>query len=181
MKNNKEMLKLQYPIGKFSFNNDLTRDSRKKHIEEIEVLPLRLKSAVKGLDDEQLDTPYRQGGWTVRQVIHHIPDSHLNAYVRIKLALTEDEPAIKPYDEKEWAKLKDYNLTPVEVSLDLLEAVHKRWVILLNSLEEYDFSKKFNHPETGLISLDYTVAHYAWHGNHHLAHITKLRERMDWK
>jgi hypothetical protein len=176
-----DLSKLQYPIGKFEFKGDLTSESRKTFIKEIELLPWKLRKAVSGLNDEQLDTPYRHDGWTVGQVAHHIPDSHINAYVRIKLALTENEPTIKTYEEKEWAKLKDYYQTPIEVSLNLLEALHKRWIILLNSLDDNDFRKKFKHPDWGLISIDYVVAQYAWHGNHHVAHITALRGRMGWK
>lgn len=175
------LTELQYPIGKFEFKEDLSPESRKSFIKELELLPGKLKKTVNGLNDEQLDTPYRYDGWTVRQVIHHIPDSHLNAYVRIKLALTENEPAIKTYEEKEWAKLKDYYQTPIEVSLALLDTLHKRWVILLNSLQENDFRRKFKHPDWGLVSIDYLVAQYAWHGNHHTAHIASLRERMGWR
>lgn len=181
MADGEKLIKLQYPIGKFYYREDAKEESRKAYIKEIEDLPAKLRHAVKGLNDKQLDTPYRPDGWTVKQVVHHIPDSHLNAYVRIKLALTEDEPIIKTYEEKEWAKLHDYSRTPIEVSLDLLEVLHKRWVILLNSLKDNDFCKKLNHPELGLISIDFTVANYAWHGNHHVAHITSLRERMGWK
>jgi len=176
-----DLKKLQYPIGKFSFKEDVTPESRKNFINEIESLPGKLRNAVKGLNDEQLDTPYRHDGWTIRQVVHHIPDSHLNAYVRIKLALTETEPTIKTYDEQEWAKLHDYYQTPIEVSINLLDSLHKRWIILLKSLNEKDFQKKFKHPDWGLVSVDYAVAQYAWHGNHHVAHITSLRERMGWK
>lgn len=172
---------LQYPIGKFDFKENVSAESRKTFIKEIELLPSKLKKAVTGLNDEQLDTPYRHDGWTIRQVVHHIPDSHLNAYVRTKLALTEKEPVIKTYEEKEWAKLHDYYQTPIEVSIILLEALHKRWVILLNSLDENDFRRKFKHPEWGLVSIDYVVSQYAWHGSHHVSHITSLRERMGWK
>jgi len=143
-------------------------------------LPQRFRNAVSGLSDTQLSTPYRDGGWTVRQLIHHVPDSHLNAYIRCKLALTEDSPTIKPYDQEAWANLADSALTPAEVSLSLLEAVHRRWVTLLRALTPDDFQRKFNHPETGVQSVDSTVAFYAWHGNHHLGHITALRERMRW-
>lgn len=181
MADNNDITKLKYPTGKFEFKEEVTPESRKAFIKEIKALPEKLKKAVDGLTDEQLDTPYRHDGWTVRQVIHHIPDSHLNAFVRIKLALTEDEPAIKTYEEKEWAKLHDYYQTPIEVSLNLLDAVHKRWVVLLNSLSDDDFRRKVKHPDWGLISVDYLVAQYAWHGNHHAAHITSLRERMGWK
>jgi len=176
-----DLTMLQYPIGKFSFKEDVTPESRKNFIKEIEELPSKLKKAVSGLTDEQLDTPYRHDGWTIRLVVHHIPDSHLNAYVRIKLTLTEKEPLIKTYEEKEWAKLHDYYQTPIQVSLDLLEALHKRWVILLNSLNENDFQKKFKHPEWGLNTIDFLIAQYAWHGNHHVSHITALRERMGWR
>jgi len=143
-------------------------------------LPHRFRNAVSGLSDTQLSTPYRDGGWTVRQLIHHVPDSHLNAYIRCKLALTEDSPTIKPYDQEAWANLADSALTPAEVSLSLLEAVHTRWVTLLRALTPDDFQRKFNHPETGVQSVDSTVAFYAWHGNHHLGHITAVWERMRW-
>ncbi len=181
MSNKEDLTKLQYPIGKFSFKENVTSESRNNFIDEIESLPAKLRNAVKNLNDEQLDTPYRHDGWTIRQVIHHIPDSHLNAYVRMKLALTENEPEIKTYEEKEWAKLYDSFQTPIDVSLNLLDSLHKRWVILLKSLKEEDFKRKFRHLEWGLISIDYAVAQYAWHGNHHLAHITSLKERMGWK
>ncbi|HSP88682.1 MAG TPA: putative metal-dependent hydrolase [Ignavibacteriaceae bacterium] len=176
-----DLNKLKYPIGQFIFNGNITDESRKNFIKEIELLPGKLKKAVAGLNNEQLDTPYRKDGWTVRQVIHHIPDSHINAYVRFKLALTEDQPTIKTYEENEWAKLQDYYQTPIEVSLALTEAIHTRWIILLNSLEENNFKKKLKHPDWGLISLDFIVAQYAWHGKHHTSHITSLKERMGWK
>jgi len=132
------------------------------------------------LTASQLDTPYRPGGWTVRQVVHHVPDSHLNAYVRFKLALTEDSPTIKPYDEAAWAKLADTAETPVEVSLQLLESLHARWVRLLESMTEADFARQFHHPESGTMSLDTYLSGYAWHCRHHVAHITQLRARMGW-
>ena len=181
MAGQEDLSKLQYPIGKFEFKENVTPESRKTFIKELELLPAKLRKAVNGLNDEQLNTPYRHDGWTVRQVVHHIPDSHLNAYIRSKLALTENEPAIKTYEEKEWAKLHDSYQTPVEVSLTLLDALHKRLVILLNSLKGNDFRRKLKHPEWGLISIDYIVAEYTWHGNHHVAQITSLRERMGWK
>jgi len=139
-----------------------------------------LRAAVAGLRPEQLDTPYRPGGWTVRQVVHHVPDSHMNSYMRFKLALTEDEPTIKPYDEKLWAELADTPATPVEVSLTLLESMHDRWVRLLRSLQDAHFERQFRHPELGVVRLDRNLALYAWHGKHHVAHITSLRERMSW-
>jgi len=171
---------LRYPIGRFKFNGPLNEAERQKLIDEIEETPEKLKAAVSGLTPEQLNTPYRPEGWTIKQVVHHIPDSHLNSYIRFKLALTEDEPTIKPYSQKKWAELYDSENTPVEVSLTLLEMLHKRWVILLRSLKENDFKRNFNHPEQGLVSLERTLSLYAWHGKHHTAHITSLRERMGW-
>ena len=171
---------LSYPIGKFQKEINITAERRQALIDGITKLPLHLRSAVNGLADPQLDTPYRPGGWTVRQVIHHIPDSHLNAYVRFKLALTESEPTIKPYDEKQWAELADVKLTPIEVSLSLLENLHARWTQLLRALSPAAFSKTFRHPEIGLLTLDTQLALYEWHGRHHLAHITSLRIRMGW-
>ncbi len=170
----------RYPIGRFTPDANPTPEIRSRHIEVIGALPQRFRKAVLGLSDSQLNMPYRDGGWTVRQLIHHVPDSHLNAYIRCKLALTEETPTIKPYDQEAWANLPDYALTPVEVSLSLLEGVHGRWVTLLRSLKPEDFSRKFNHPETGMQSVDSTLAFYAWHSNHHLGHITALRERMKW-
>ena len=170
----------RYPVGKFTPDDNPTPESRARHIEQLASLPAQMRQAVTGLTPEQLDTPYREGGWTVRQVVHHVPDSHLNAYIRFKLALTENIPTIKPYDEAAWAKLKDNELTPIEVSLSLLDAVHTRWVTLLRTLKSDDFAKKFNHPELGVQTLDRTLAMYGWHSRHHLAHITSLKERMKW-
>ncbi|HSM85822.1 MAG TPA: putative metal-dependent hydrolase [Candidatus Limnocylindrales bacterium] len=172
------MTDFQYPIGTFVPDQNPTPESRARHIDQIAALPARMREAVHGLTPEQLDTPYREGGWTVRQVVHHVPDSHLNAYTRFKLALTENVPTIKPYEEAAWARLKDSEVTPVEVSLALLEALHIRWVNLLRSLKPEDFARKLNHPESGVQNLDRMLALYDWHGNHHLAHITRLRERM---
>ena len=170
----------QYPVGKFTPDDNPTAESRTRHIEQLVSLPSQMRQAVNGLTPEQLDTPYREGGWTVRQVVHHVPDSHLNAYMRFKLALTENIPTIKPYDEAAWAKLKDSELTPIDVSLTLLDAVHTRWVTLLRTLTADDFARKFNHPELGIQTLDTTLAMYDWHSRHHLAHITSLREKMKW-
>ncbi len=170
----------RYPIGRYTPDSSPTPETRKQHIAEIAALPERFRRAVAGLAQAQLDTPYREGGWTVRQLIHHVPDSHMNAYIRCKLALTEDVPTIKPYDQNAWARLADSALTPVEVSLALLEAVHARWVTLLRSLQPEEFQRKFNHPETGAQTVDSTVEYYAWHSNHHLGHITSLRQRMKW-
>lgn len=174
------MTDLRYPIGRFHFDGLLTEEQRKNSIEAIAQAPANLRAAVKGLSSEQLDTPYRPEGWTVRQVVHHVPDSHMNAYVRYKLALTEEEPTIKPYAEDRWAKLADTQATPVETSLALLESLHDRWVRLLRSLTAEDWRRSFRHPELGLVSLEKNLALYAWHGRHHVAHITSLRERNKW-
>jgi uncharacterized damage-inducible protein DinB len=173
---------LRYPIGKFRRPEAAkSDDQRREFIAVIEQTPAHLASAVKNLKLEQLDTPYRPGGWTVRQLVHHVPDSHMNAYVRMKLALTEDVPTIKPYDEARWAELSD-SKTPIEPSLAILENLHKRWVLLLKSLTTSDWSRKYGHPEWSKpMSLDDTLALYAWHGKHHVAHITTLRERNSWK
>ena len=174
------MTDLRYPIGKAEMERDLTPERRHELIAWIETTPDRLREAVAGLNAEQLDTPYRPGGWTVRQVVHHIPDSHLNAYLRCKLALTEDEPAIKTYDEGRWAELPDSRTVPVEVSLALLENLHRRWVALLRALPAADFQKTLKHPDHGALTLDQILSLYAWHGQHHVAHVTSLRERMGW-
>ena len=174
------MADFSYPIGRFSFPGSSTPAQRRQWIDEIAEAPARLRAAVAGLSPEQLDTPYRPAGWTVRHVVHHLPDSHINSYVRFKLALTEEEPTIKPYDEALWAELADTRATPVEVSLTLLDSLHGRWVPLLRSLSETDFARQFRHPELGIVRLDRNLALYAWHGRHHVAHITSLRERMGW-
>jgi hypothetical protein len=174
------MSDLRYPIGKFTYEGPLTEDQKQKHLAEIEQAPANLRAAVKGLSNQQLDTPYRPEGWTVRQVTHHVPDSHLNAYIRFKLALTEDEPTIKPYAENLWAQLADTPTTPVEVSLQLLDSLHDRWVRLLRSLKPEDWKRTFRHPDMGVVSLEKNLALYSWHGRHHVAHITSLRERNSW-
>lgn len=170
----------RYPIGRFSPDPASTPATRTRHIEAIVGLPQKMRQAIAGLKDNQLNTPYREGGWTVRQVVHHVPDSHLNAYIRFKWAMTEENPTIKPYDETAWAALKDSELTPVDVSLNLLESLHARWAVLLRSLESEDFQRKFVHPDSGPHDLDWLLSLYSWHGNHHLAHITSLRERLGW-
>jgi uncharacterized damage-inducible protein DinB len=174
------MTDLRYPIGKSTYEGPLTPDQRRGLLDQIEQAPSRLRAAVQGLSEQQLDAPYRPDGWTVRQVVHHVPDSHLNAYIRFKLALTEDEPTIKPYAEDKWARLADTAATPVEVSLTLLDSLHDRWVRLLRSLQNEDWKRTFRHPELGLVSLEKNLAIYAWHGRHHVAHITSLRERNGW-
>lgn len=171
---------LRYPIGEFDRNYKNSVGARQERIETIAELPKRVYEAVAGLDDAQLETPYRPGGWTVRQTIHHLADSHANSLIRFKLTLTEDEPpTIRPYYEDRWAELGDSRL-PVDVSLKMLEALHTRWLVLLNSMSESDFQKKFIHPETGEWTLDGALALYAWHSRHHTAHITSLRERRGW-
>jgi hypothetical protein len=170
----------RYPIGKFKYEESPTKDQKQKYLDDIERAPANLRAAVKDLSDQQLDTPYRAEGWTVRQVVHHVPDSHLNAYVRFKLALTEDEPTIKPYAEDRWAELADTQTTPVEVSLAMLDSLHDRWVRLLRSLTPEQWKREFRHPELGAMPLEKNLALYAWHGRHHVAHITGLRERNGW-
>ncbi len=172
---------LAYPVGKCEYPEAVSSENRRRYIQEIAAAPERFREAVRGLTDSQLDTPYRPGGWTVRQVVHHLADSHMNAYVRFRLALTENEPVIKPYDEKRWAELKDARSEPVEVSLQLIEALHRRWVVLLDSLSDADFARRFRHPEAGVMRLDTYLAVYGWHCRHHAAHITGLRQRMNWK
>ena len=174
------MTDLRYPIGKFHFDGPLTSQQKHAALDDIATAPANLRAAIKGLSEAQLDTPYRPGGWSVRQVVHHVPDSHLNSYVRFKLALTEDEPTIKTYAEDRWAELADTKATPVEVSLTMLDALHDRWVRLLRSLSPEDWKRTFRHPELGAMTLEKTLALYAWHGRHHVSHITSLRDREGW-
>jgi uncharacterized damage-inducible protein DinB len=171
---------LRYPIGKFRYDCPSNEDKKRAFLDDIAQTPENLGTAVKGLSDSRLDTPYRPGGWTVRQVVHHLPDSHLNSYVRFKLALTEDDPTIKPYAEDRWAELADTKTTPVAVSLTLLDSLHDRWVRLLRSLTSDDWKRTFRHPELGSMTLEKTLALYAWHGKHHVTQITNLREREGW-
>lgn len=171
---------LRYPVGEFKFAGPLSDDDRRSLIDTIEETPKLMRAAVAGLDDKQLDTPYRPEGWTVRQVVHHVPESHMNSYIRFKLAITEEEPTIKPYFEDRWADLDDARQAPIALSLDLLDALHERWVWFLRSLKDEDFERTFRHPEMGIVSLDKNIALYAWHGRHHVAHITSLREREGW-
>jgi uncharacterized damage-inducible protein DinB len=170
----------RYPTGRFSsVKRPLTPAERVTKIDAIRAAPKRIRAAVTGLTDRQLDTPYREGGWTVRQVVHHVVDSHVNAYVRCKLALTEEKPTIRPYDEKLWSELPDAKM-PVEASLAMLDALHARWVALLEALEDEQFVRPFHHPENGDRTLDWMLELYAWHGRHHEGHITGLRERSGW-
>jgi DinB superfamily len=170
----------RYPIGKFHYDGPPNEEQKQEFLDDIARTPVNLRAAVNDLSEAQLDTPYRPGGWTVRQLVHHVPDSHLNSYMRFKLALTEDEPTIKPYAEDRWAELADTKATPIEVSLTLLDSLHDRWVRLLRSLEPEDWKRTFRHPELGLVSLEKNLAIYAWHGKHHVAHITELRKQMGW-
>jgi uncharacterized damage-inducible protein DinB len=171
---------LRYPVGKFHYDGSPNPQQKQVFLEEIAQTPAKLRGAVAGLGDAQLDTPYRPGGWTVRQVVHHVPDSHLNSYTRFKLALTEDEPTIKTYAEDRWAELADSKATPIEVSLTLLDSLHDRWVRLLRALTSEEWKRTFRHPELGPMTLEKTLALYAWHGRHHVAHINELRKRMAW-
>ncbi|HVO60368.1 MAG TPA: putative metal-dependent hydrolase [Terriglobales bacterium] len=170
---------LRYPIGKFNGQPPGDDAERQKFLKDVEETPARLRTAMEGLSEKQIDTPYREGGWTVRQVVHHVTDSHLNSYIRFKWALTEDEPTIKTYYEDRWAELPDSKM-PVQVSLALLDSLHQRWINLLSSFKADDWKKTLRHPELGLMTLDKLLALYAWHGKHHVAHITGLRERMGW-
>jgi hypothetical protein len=170
----------RYPIGKFTYDGPPTPEQRTKLIDDIERAPAALRAAIHGLSPQQIETPYREGGWTVRQVVHHVPESHMNAYIRFKLALTEDQPTIKPYAEDLWAKLPDVQSTPLELSLTLLESLHGRFVQLLRTMQPNDWKRSFNHPELGLMPLEKNLALYSWHGRHHAAHITELRKRMGW-
>ena len=169
---------LRYPIGKFDWSTKVAAAMRPPLIADLAAAPARFREAVRGLSEQQLDTPYRPGGWTVRQVVHHVPDSHMNSFIRFRLALTEDEPVIKPYDQTKWADLPDSRTAPVEVSLQLLESLHGRWVTMMKAMSDADFARTFRHPEIGDVRLDTALAGYAWHGKHHAAHIAGLRERM---
>jgi uncharacterized damage-inducible protein DinB len=170
----------RFPTGKFTFNPDVTTDTRKAAIAAIRETPSALRAAVRGLTDAQLTTPYRDGGWTVRQVVHHVPESHMNAYIRFKLALTEDNPTIKTYNEDAWSNLPDVSRIAIETSLSLLDALHERWVTLLEAMNPDDFTRRLVHPDIGPITLDRLLQLYAWHGPHHVAHITTLRSREGW-
>ena len=177
-----EIENLKYPIGKFLPPREYSEKMFDEWIQTIEDLPKKLRKEIQHLNGEQLDTPYRDGGWTVRQVVHHLADSHMNAYIRFKLAMTEDLPTVKPYFEGRWAELEDAKNGPVEISLSLLEALHKRWVYFLRTLNEKDLKRKFHHPETKKDNeLRLILALYSWHSKHHLAHITTLAERKGWK
>ena len=172
---------LRYPIGKYQ-PELFSAKQLQEWLIDIKFLPQHLENAVLNLDEQQLNTPYRSEGWTVRQVVHHVADSHMNAYIRFKLGLTEDNPTIKPYNEEAWAKMKDTALIPINVSLTLLHALHTRWMEVLNDIKEEEWNRTVVHPEHGRqMTLWYLLGMYAWHGRHHTAHVTSLRERMGWR
>lgn len=177
---NTPMDDLRYPVGRFQRPASLTPDQRRAAIQTIASAPMNLRAAVRDLDDAKLDTPYRPDGWTVRQVVHHVPDSHMNAFIRFKLALTEDTPTIKPYDEAAWAKLADAHTTPIETSLTLLDCIHDRWLRVLHAMSPADFERRLNHPENGMMNLDQMLALYEWHSKHHVGHVRSLRDRNGW-
>ena len=170
----------QYPAGKFQRPAAISAADRVRWIETIAATPARMRDAAGRLTETQLDTPYREGGWTARQVIHHVPESHMNAYIRFKLALTENEPTIRPYEQQLWAELPDTRETPIEVSLALMDSLHDRWVRLLRSITPDQWQRKFRHPELGVLTVERNLGLYAWHGKHHVAHVTELRKRNGW-
>lgn len=170
---------LRYPVGQFDKNIEVTPELRRAMIQTIADLPKKIAEAVEGLNEEQLETPYRPDGWTVRQTVHHVADSHINSLCRFKLAMTEENPTIRPYFEDRWAELADSKL-PIDVSLKILEGIHLRWVVLLESLTDEDFRRPLVHPDNGEFSVEQFLALYAWHSRHHTAHITRLRERRGW-
>lgn len=172
-------LDLRYPIGQFEYAQPYSLPERAQKIRDIEDCPAKLRAAVSGLNQTQIDTPYRDGGWTVRQTVHHIADSHINSFIRFRFALTEDNFVVKPYNEKLWAELPDVR-EPVEVSLQLLEALHHRWIVMLKALTPEQWKRTMNHPEFGPLTLDKALGLYSWHSRHHVAHITGLRKRMNW-
>ena len=171
---------LRYPIGKPDPRDGLSADEREEMIAEIERFPSRLRNTVAQMTDEQLDTPYRDGGWTVRQVIHHVPDSHMNGYIRFKLAMTEDHPAVRPYEEQIWAEMEEARTGDIELSLPILEALHRRWAAFLRNLSPADFSRPLKYSDGRTMTIDQILCIYSWHGAHHLAHITGLMQRRGW-
>lgn len=170
----------RYPVGKFELPKEVSPALRQAAIDELAATPAKVRAAVAGLSETQLDTPYREGGWTVRQVVHHLVDSHMNAYIRLRFALTENQPTIKPYDENNWANLEDARSAPVEVSLKLLDPLHERWVRLLRSLKREQYARTLLHPDHGIKNVDWLLFLYSWHGRHHTAHISELRKQKGW-
>jgi hypothetical protein len=171
---------IRYPVGPCVWPAEVSAEDRQQHIRDIAEMPAKLREAVAGLAPRHLDIPYREGGWSIRQIVHHIPDSHLNSYVRFKLALTEDQPAIKPYDEARWAELPEARTAPIEISLDLTEALHRRWVLMLEDMQPADFERSLRHPEIGVLALKTMLGGYGWHSRHHVAQILARRRRMGW-
>ena len=171
---------LRYPVGPCEWPAEVSAEEKRQHLRDIAELPAKLRSAVAGLAPQHLDIPYREGGWTIRQIVHHIPDSHLNSYVRFKLALTENQPTIKPYDESRWAELPEARTAPIEVSLDMVDALHRRWSLMLENMTDADFERSILHPEIGALKLKSMVAGYGWHCRHHVAQIVATRRRMGW-
>jgi len=169
--------RLRYPVGRFEWSGPADESQRRAWLDEMERAPAELRAAAAALSPAELDTPYRPGGWTARQVIHHLADSHMNSYVRFRLALTEDEPTIKPYFEERWAELPDARLGDIELSLALLEALHRRWLLLLRALGPAQWQRTFRHPERGVGTLERNLALYAWHGRHHIAHLALCKTR----
>ncbi|TAE46973.1 MAG: putative metal-dependent hydrolase [Bacteroidetes bacterium] len=175
-----QLEKLRFPVGRSATRDTLSEAERVSFIQVIENLPAEMNAAVAGLDDAQLDTPYRADGWTVRQVVHHVADSHMNAFIRFRLALTEEGPTIKTYEEKAWAELVDSLTLPVAASLGILEGLHARWTLMLRHMSSEDFARVLLHPDRGLLTLDEMLCLYEWHSRHHVAHISSLRQRMGW-
>jgi hypothetical protein len=171
---------LRYPIGPWTWPTEVTPEDRAQAIGDIATMPAQLRAAVVGLDPRHLDTPYREGGWSIRQIVHHIPESHMNSYIRFKLALTEDHPTVKPYDEALWAKLPDASTAPIDLSLNLADALHQRWVLVLRAMTDRNFERRLYHPEAGSLKLDAVAACYAWHGRHHVAQIVAMRRHYGW-
>ena len=171
---------IRYPLGPCVWSAEVTPEQRRQHILDIAEMPAKLRAAVARLAPMHLDIPYREGGWTIRQIVHHIPDSHAHSYIRFKLALTEDQPTIKPYDEALSAELPEAHSAPIEVSLDLVDALHRRWVLMLNAMTEANFERSLNHPENGILKLKSMLAGYGWHSRHHVAQIVATRRRMGW-
>jgi uncharacterized damage-inducible protein DinB len=171
---------LRYPVGQWTWPSEVTAEDCARWIRDIEALPAKLREAVAGLAPEHLDIPYREGGWTIRQIVHHVPESHMNSYIRFKLALTEDNPTVKPYDEALWAKLPDASTAPIDLSLDLADALHKRWGLVLRAMTDGDFARTYYHPESGTQKLDAILGLYAWHGRHHVGQIVAIRGRNGW-
>ncbi len=171
---------LRFPVGPCVWSAEPSAEEKRRHLRDIAEMPAKLRDAVAGLAPQHLDIPYREGGWTIRQIVHHIPESHLNAYVRFKLALTESEPTIKPYDEKRWAEMPDSRTAPIDMSLDLADALHCRWSIVLNNMSDADFERTLLHPEIGVLKLKSVLAGYGWHSRHHVAQSVATRQRMGW-